>query len=328
MLAAAAALGLLTLVGACSAGSDDGTSTSDSSAGSVEAPAEASAADGALDSLTGQAEADLDATASRSVARDDAAAGASDTAQDVVPGDSRALIKTGNVALRSDDVETARFDVGKVLDAHGGEVAEESTQADDEGAMERVRLVLRVPVAEFDTTMTDLKAVADLIDVTTASQDVSTEVIDNEVRVELQRRSIDRISVLLDNAADLRDIVAIERELSRREADLGSLEKRQTFLADQTALATITLSIEPPRDEQEPRDDPEDEEETGFLAGLGDGWNALTDVTTGLLTVGGAVLPFAVVLLLLGIPARLVVRRLAQRPTAPAPTTTPPAATA
>ena len=329
-LAAGAAVALLALASACSAGSEDSmTASSGSSSADMAVPEPATADDGGAADLAYDAAAEsVGDTSSGLASTGGGKASRAPSAPAAAPGDARSLIKTGNVALRSDDVPAARFDVGKVLDSHGGEVAEESTQADDDGNAERVRLVLRVPVAEFDATMTGLKGVADLIDVTTNTQDVSTEVIDNEVRVALQKRSIQRISVLLDNAADLRDIVSIERELSQREADLGSLEKRQTFLADQTAMATITLSIEPPREQKE-ETAPEDEK-TGFLAGLDGGWNALTDVTTGLLTVGGAVLPFALVLLLVGIPARLLVRRFGPRlsPRTPAPPTTAPSPTA
>lgn len=329
MLAATAALALLALAGAC-ASSDDTASSSGASAdyGAPEAVAPAPAgADDASGDLS-RAYDSVESESSFTTSGGDTKSGdgpQSGPASQNAPGDPRALIKTGNVALRSDDVATARFDVGKVLDSHGGEIAEESTQADDDGNPERVRLVLRVPVAEFDAAMTGLKGVADLIDVSTNTQDVSTEVIDNEVRVELQKRSIDRISVLLDNAADLRDIVSIERELSRREADLGSLEKRQKFLADQTAMATITLSIEPPREKKE--EPVEEEDKDGFLAGLDGGWTALKEVTTGLLTVGGAVLPFALVLLVLAVPGRVLVRRFANRPR-PTVAAGPPATTA
>ncbi len=340
VLAASAALALLALAGACSAGSDDETSSGTTADVSVPAPAsedapglapQAERAAPAPDSSVAYADS-LDSGAGGDLATNQGSSGAApaDTAQNAAdaPGDPRSLIKKGNVALRSDDVPTARFDVGKVVAAHGGEIAEESTQADEDGDAERVQLTLRVPVDEFDATMTGLKGVADLIDVTTDTEDVSTEVIDTDVRVELQRRSIDRISILLDNAADLRDIVSIERELSRREADLGSLEKRQKFLADQTALATITLSIEPPREEKK-QDEVVEEDEDGFLAGLDGGWTALKDVTTGLLTVGGAVLPFALVVLVLAVPGRLLVRRFAPRPQGSTPAAAgPPPATA
>ena len=239
------------------------------------------------------------------------------------PAAPRSLIKTGNVALRSTDVADTLFEVRKVLQQTGGEVAEDETQADDSGDPERSLLTVRVPVDQFETALEGLKTLGtaeagvDLIDSSSASNDVSTQVIDTDVRVELQRRSIDRISILLDRATSIRDIVSIERELARREADLGSLQKRQAFLADQTSRSTITISIERPKEKVVNEKKVEGEEETGFVAGLTNGWDAFQDVTTGLLTGAGALLPFAILALLVGIPLRTWLRR---RQSSPAPT--------
>ena len=53
----------------------------------------------------------------------------------------------------------------------------------------------------------------------------------------------------------------------------------------------------------------EAEDDTGFLAGLKAGWAAFTDSVTVLLTVLGALLPFAVVLALVLVPLLLWLRR-------------------
>jgi predicted nucleic acid-binding Zn-ribbon protein len=59
------------------------------------------------------------------------------------------------------------------------------------------------------------------------AEDVTDQVTDVEARVATQRASIARLRVLLDDAADLRDVVTLEGELARREADLDSLLRRQ-----------------------------------------------------------------------------------------------------
>lgn len=315
LLAATAALTLLGLGAiACSADGDSSGESSDSTAasGAADAPrsqAERGPADGG---------ADLDATSSLASAD---GAKVADTAvqREEEPPTAPALIKTGNVALRSDDVATARFDVQKIVDTYAGEVAERTTEAGKDGAEARARLVIRVPAARFDDALADLEDIGELLSSNGSTEDVTTQVIDTDVRVQLQRRSIQRISVLLDRATSIRDIVSIERELSRREADLGSLEKRQSYLADQTSMATITVSIELPPVEKV-NDTKEDKDDEGFVAGLKNGWDAFTTATVNLLTGLGAVLPFALLLLVLAFPARLVVRRVAARRPATADT--------
>jgi hypothetical protein len=226
----------------------------------------------------------------------------------------RSVIATGDVALRGDDVAQVLLDVRKVVDAAAGEVEQSETETDRTGAPVRSRLVLRVPWARFDEVMQGLEESADLVSSSADKKDVTTEVLDVDVRVSVQRRSIDRIAQLLDRAGSIRDVVAIEAQLSRRQADLASLEQRQTYLADQTSMSTITVSIERARAAGPVE---EEDDEAGFLTGLDTGWDALTTFAVGLATLLGAILPWLVALTVLGVPGALLVRRLRRR-TAPA----------
>ncbi len=336
-IAAVATLLLLGLGLSACAGSDDSGSSADSGA----APAAAMPEGGTdLDRSSGdgaraEAEAPADAPLADMAALDEGAAydaqttsGSTGSApqeqQPEEPGDSRALIKRGNVALRADDVGNVLNKVRGVVSGAGGEVAEDRTEADDDGEAKRAFLTVRVPVDSFEAVLDELKGAdgAELIDSSSTTEDVTTAVIDNDVRVQLQRRSLERISILLDQARSIRDIVSIERELARREADLGSLEKRQAFLADQTSMGTISISIErPPAEKEKQVVKKKEKDETGFVAGLKGGWDAFTSVTTGLLTATGAVLPFALLGLLVGVPLWIFLRRRT-------PATHPAAATA
>ena len=161
--------------------------------------------------------------------------------------------------------------------------------------------------------MTALERAGTLENATRTAEDVTSQVIDTDVRIRAQERSLRRIEVLLDSAVSLPDVVRVESELTRRQADLDSLKQQQAYLADQTSMSTITVHVERARTGA-PR--PADDEPAGFLTGLEGGWSALTTFARGLATVTGAVLPFAVVLALLALPAWLLLRRLGARRTA------------
>lgn len=218
----------------------------------------------------------------------------------------RSVISTGVVSLLDDDVAQARFDVQKVVDARGGEVAEEKTQTDEDGEVSRSRLVVRIPVADFDDTMEELEGIARLESSSRSTEDVTTEVIDNEVRIRAQTASLRRVEVLLARARSIRDIVAIEAQLTRRQADLDSLKSRQAYLDDQTSMSTITVFLAQPPEKAATTE----EDDTGFVAGLRSGWHGLTAVLVGGATVVGALLPFSLLFLLVGYPAWLLVRRI------------------
>jgi hypothetical protein len=123
-----------------------------------------------------------------------------------------------------------------------------------------------------------------------STQDVTEETVDLDARITSQRARVESARRLLARAQSISDLVSLENELARREADLASLEAKKRRLADLSALSTITVSLVGP-------DAPavEDEEPaTGFVAGLRGGWTVFLASMTILLTVLGALLPWLV----------------------------------
>lgn len=245
--------------------------------------------------------ASADSVASGSIAR-----ATSET--DPATSPRRFLIATGTVALRSPDVAAARERVLGVVDRFHGEVAEQQSDTDGHGRLAHARLVVRIPSTDFRTGVAALERTADLVHSDAGADDVTTQVIDTRVDLRVQRRSVARVATLLDRARSIRDIVAIEAQLARRQARLGSLERRAAYLADQTAMSTVTVSVD-----RSPRSPAPVDRAGGFLAGLHAGWDGLTALAFVVATTAGAVLPFAVLLLVLLVPAWPLVRRLRRR---------------
>ena len=211
----------------------------------------------------------------------------------------RAIISKGNVQLNSDDVEKAAFEVQALVDKVGGEITDRETSTDDEGEVRLARLVLRIPAENYSDAFDALEKIegANLTSSSSTSEDVTTQIIDIDSRIRAQRASLSRVEVLLGQATSIRDIVAIESQLTQRQADLDSMVKRLAFLRDQTSMSTVTVNIQ--RTEDVPKKEKEDDDD-GFLSGLEAGWNALTSFGTGLATVAGAVLPWSIALLIIG----------------------------
>lgn len=220
------------------------------------------------------------------------------------------IISTGSVALDAKDVGKTRTQVQQISDRYAGQVTEQETSdSDDDGPKEglsHARMVLRIPSKSFDDAMADLEDTATLVDSNTTTTDVTTEVVDTEVRVKNARTSIERIRTLLSRAEAIGDVIAIESELARREADLNSLLAQQAALEDQTSLSTITVNIDRAGPGGSSDDDP------GFLAGLSAGWDALGASARVLAVALGAIIPWTPVLLLLAAPLWLLSRRRKQ----------------
>lgn len=219
-----------------------------------------------------------------------------------------AIISQGQVSLRSKDIDQTRFELQKVLDALDGTIADEQSSSDKGGRTIRQRLVLRVPSGRFGQAMDEISRLkpGTLVGRSRSSKDVTTEVIDNRTRVASQRASLERIQALLGQAKTLREVISIEAQLSRRQADLDSLEAQQKYLADQTTLSTINVYLTVPSKKNPAAQEKDDH---NFLSGLKSGWDHLGSSTNAVLTAVGAVLPFAAVLALIGFPAWAAWRR-------------------
>jgi hypothetical protein len=280
---------LLAACGGGGSGGGSGSSAASDSAGGSSARAE---------SLVGAPEAPAQAPAKNAAA---------------VSPMSRAVVSTGQITLHSRSLDRTRADVFRLVTSWAGSVADEQSTSDRRGRIVDSTLTLRVPTESFSKAMDALARVGEVDDQSRTSEDVTTKVLDNDARVRAAERSIRQIEVLLDRAEKLSDIIAIESDLARRQADLDSLKSQQAWLADQTSLSTITVSLS-----RTPHVAPGEHEARGFLAGLDHGWDALKGGTLLVLTAVGAVLPFAVLVLLLGVPVWVVVRRRASAASAPA----------
>lgn len=283
-----------------------------------------SASDSGGDASSGSEMSDGVATASPGMAEGEGSSGGSagggDSASTVVdqtaptPTSERAVIATGTISLRSSDVAEARREVQRVVDRQGGDITDENTETDEDGTTSYSRLVVRVPSPKFNAAMLALEEAAELRSSSRGAEDVTTQVIDTDVRVRAQEASLKRVELLLSRAQSLKDIIWIESQLTTRQAELDSLKSQQSWLKDQTAFSTITVDITAMTTKKKVA---KEQQEAGFLVGLQGGMKALTASVSAIATVVGALLPFAVLLLVLGLPIWMVTRR---RRSAQAPT--------
>ena len=302
------ALTMTALLAACSA--DDGSSDAVSGDVSSETSGDTAGGSSASPSESGAGRSAPQSDAGGSSDSGKAADGSSEASSGQDGPTSRELqrsvISNGTVSLAGEDVGTTRQDVQRVVDAQGGEITDETTESDSDGDTSYVRMVVRVPSRKFGETMSALEQVGVLRSSARGSEDVTTQVIDTGARVRAQEASLRRVELLLADASDLKDVIWIESQLTGRQAELDSLRSQQSWLADQTSLSTITVDIST---HQVVEDEPEEERPAGFLAGLDGGSKAVGTLFTVVTTAVGALLPFAAVAAVFGLPVWLVVRR-------------------
>ena len=227
-----------------------------------------------------------------------------------VPGSlGRDVVRTAQLTLQVTDPTAATRGVRTAVAAAGGVVAEE--QVDATGAW----LVVRVPAPGLDRLVDDLAATGTVLARSGRTEDATEQVVDLDSRVATQQASVTRVRALLAQATSIGDIVSVEAELARREADLDSLQRRLAALKDRVALSTLTVELRTAPGPVPATPPP------GFGAGLDAGWSGLKVIGSGLATATGFLLPFLPVLAVLGGMAWVVVRRrrVARRRGGPGP---------
>ncbi|SOB81636.1 DUF4349 domain-containing protein [Streptomyces sp. 1331.2] len=229
--------------------------------------------------------------------------------------DSRLIAYTAQLTLRSRDVPQVFAKARELATASGGYVGAESVYGGP--GSESGQLTLKVPSAGYQQTLDRLAALGEVLSRKSQADDLTQQVADVASRVQTQQASVDRVRALMAQAASLSEITSLEAELSRREADLESLQKQQKELSARTSYSTVTLEVQ--HEAATPSATPapgERNEGFGDSVGsaLGGGWHVLVTIVRALAVALAAAAPF---LLLLGVPAALAYRyRRRRRPAA------------
>ncbi|WP_459643335.1 DUF4349 domain-containing protein [Kineococcus sp. NUM-3379] len=235
---------------------------------------------------------------------------------EVGPGVARAVVSTGTVAVEVADVDAAADEVTRLTAAAGGLVTASrsgsgSGPGQDAGAGSgQARMTLRVPGDRFAALLQDVAALGRRTELSTTSTDVTAEVADVDSRVTSARAVLETFRGRLPQTASIPDVLALEGEIARRQADLDALLARQRVLRDQVALATAEVTLTGRTAVAASTATPT------FTGGLGAGWGALVATSRFVALALGALLPFAAVAAAVGIP--LVVWRRRRARVAPA----------
>ncbi|MEY2849478.1 MAG: hypothetical protein RI885_2145 [Actinomycetota bacterium] len=236
--------------------------------------------------------------------------------------DTRSVISTATLSVTVDDPIAAADDAIVLVERAGGRVdnRSEAPATDDLGRTSS--LVVRVPATDLTEFLSAVKELGETEYETITSTDVTAQTTDLESRISALDTSVTRLLDLLSRATDTGDLIELETALSTRQAELESLRAQQRGLADQVALATVSVDFG--TDATAPVDRPQD-----FFSGLVLGSEALAAFFGALLIGAGVVLPWLIVPAMMGTVLVVVLRRRgARRRSAEGPAADPAAARA
>lgn len=257
---------------------------------------------------------DTEGRGTKSIAADQTTANANAPDPAMKP-DARKIIYNASINLVVDDLSGMPTKVSDLTKKHGGFIAGSSIHG-SEGEPRYAQWTLRVPSAKYDAFVGSAQGLGQLRQITSETQEVTAEYVDLEARIRNLKAQEARLKEHLSTSTkDLKDILAVEREMSRVRGEVERLEGRLNVLKDLTSLSTVTLTVEEIKNFVPPPT-----EQPGYTTRLARTWGGSVDNVGGFFTslslgaVGLA--PWLVVavplLLIITVVGRRVLRRLAR----------------
>jgi anti-sigma factor RsiW len=227
------------------------------------------------------------------------------------------IARTASVAVVAKDFDQSRSELDAVLRRHNGYAAQLTVDA-PAGAGRSLSADLRIPAAQLDAALAEIKKLGRVEQENQGGEEVSQQYVDLNARLSNARNTEQRlVEVLNQRTGKMADVLEVENEIARvrgeieqMDAERKSLEHRVTYAALRVQLreeykASLNLNVAPPSGRARMRNS------------LVDGLGAAADSLVGFVQLLLYCSPFLLLwTLILYWPSRALWRRLRANPVA------------
>ena len=155
----------------------------------------------------------------------------------------RKIVYTADLTITVEKLEKAEAEVVKRIHEAGGYLAD-SDLSGNPGSNRSGMWKARIPVDKFESFVDSIVKLGELQKRSTNSQDVTEEFYDLETRIANKKVEEGRlVKHLQESTGKLKEILDVEREISRVREEAERMEGRLRLLANQSALTTVTIHV-------------------------------------------------------------------------------------
>ncbi|MBC7910174.1 MAG: DUF4349 domain-containing protein [Pyrinomonadaceae bacterium] len=174
-----------------------------------------------------------------------------DKAQSASVAMERKIVRNADLNLEVSNPGESQRRIASAAEMRGGFVvtSDASQRQDDDRTRPEmtVKIVVRVPAAQFDATVEEIRGVASrVIQEKRTGQDVTEEFIDLEARIRTKRALEAQFLEIMKQAKTVSDALQVQTELAGVRTEIERLEGRRRFLENQASLSTITVMLQSP----------------------------------------------------------------------------------
>ena len=157
--------------------------------------------------------------------------------------DASKIIYTANLTLESKDYDAAQDALNAALSEAGGYL-ESSNESTYTGSSRNLSLTLRVPQANYQSFLEAAAAAGNLVNKSEQAEDVTSQYMDLEARLENLTAQRTRLQELQASADNLSDLLEIESSLSDVQYQLESYQSQLDWYSQQVECCTVNISLE------------------------------------------------------------------------------------
>lgn len=162
-----------------------------------------------------------------------------------VPQAAPKIVKTADLTVQvaggrlAAQLEAATLVAGR----HGGFVSTSQTTQSTEARLASGSLVIRVPADRFEATLAELRSLGTVRGERISGEDVTAHFVDLDARVRNSRAQEAVLLRLMSRSTSIEDSLKVQGQLQKTQLEIEQLEGQLRVLSDQTALASIALSL-------------------------------------------------------------------------------------
>jgi hypothetical protein len=145
----------------------------------------------------------------------------------------RKVIYTAQMDIIVPDLNHALDEARKTADSLGGYMQN----------LSRGHITIRVPAEKFNDAIDALAKFGPVARREIQALDVTEQHTDLEIRLTNGRAALKRLQALLDKAVNVKEVLAIEKELIRMRTEMERLQGKMNLMKSQVAYATITVDF-------------------------------------------------------------------------------------
>jgi VIT1/CCC1 family predicted Fe2+/Mn2+ transporter len=154
----------------------------------------------------------------------------------------RKLIREGTVKLKVKDVEETRARLEKMVQAVGGFIANVEFQG--YSGSRTLNLTLRLPAEGFLSFLVKIHRLGFVEEENTSVTDITDQYVDLDRRIQTNQKMAARLEQLIqEHSYQFKDLLEVEKELSRLQLETESLQGSMRGLDDRIALSTLHVHM-------------------------------------------------------------------------------------